>query len=232
MNRLFLMAILVSFNGFAQDINYKATNNQKFKFLVQGGYSYRTAKVPETVQPDFSTYLRNLKSGANIGLNLNYFFGQNWGLGLKYSHFTTNGSASNAFVGINSNGSVYGKVKDKIRIDFIGPAYVGQMVFGTNQRHLLSSGVSVGLLGYKDEGNFGNNDVKITGKTFGATIDFGYDFGISENFFLGLKSGLYAGVLTKRKVETYGSTYTEQLDENSQEGLGRLDINLALTLKL
>ena len=67
-------------------------NYQHFRIAINGGYSYQTAKVAESVPSDFKDYIRELKSGYHFGGDLTYYFTEPLGFGVKYYLFKSSNS--------------------------------------------------------------------------------------------------------------------------------------------
>lgn len=230
---LYLLCLSLNAVATAQRPNEDRPFGSHFNFVLESGYSYRTAKVQEYIQGGLDDYAKSLKSGYNIGLNGNYFFKDNWGFGLKYAHFGSKGGAKGVFLGFTSQSDViYGKITDNIGIDYIGPSYLNRFFFGSSKRHALNTGVGLGYMRYKDKATAANTDVLITGSTLGSFFDMGYDYSITKEISVGLKSGYYAGVLNSYTIQRDSERYVEKLDKDNREGLGRLDLNLGLVVKI
>ena len=62
---------------------------QHFRMSLNGGYSYQTARVHESVPVDFKDYIKEMKKGYHFGGDLTYYFTEPLGFGFKYFIFKT-----------------------------------------------------------------------------------------------------------------------------------------------
>ena len=60
-------------------------SNQHLRIGINGGYSYRTAKIAESVPDEFKEYVKGLKSGYHLDGDFTYYFSDKFGVGLKYA---------------------------------------------------------------------------------------------------------------------------------------------------
>jgi hypothetical protein len=224
-----LLALLISFSSLGLQAQQNGSNPAKFRIALNGGYSYRLAKVADNTPADFKQYVKELKSGYNLGLDAHYFF-STWGLGANYSLF----KASNTIANVQAtdlNGNVKtGSMKDDISIQFVGPSAASRYI-SSNQKHILITTVAIGYLSYKDELTFAGQS-KITGSTLGSSVDLGYDYQLAKKLFIGAKFAFVGGVIKKINYTTAGLTTTKELEKSNYENLGRLDLSAGLRLNL
>src|SRR5690242_4723048 len=98
---LILICILTAVNtSYAQRYRGYRDEPPKLRFSLQGGYSYRLAKVSDNVQPDFRSYVQKLKSGYHLGADGSFFINRTIGFGIKYSYF--HASAEMDIVALNT----------------------------------------------------------------------------------------------------------------------------------
>ena len=68
----------------------KVIDTQKynhFRIAVNGGWSYRVAKIAGNNDPEIQKYQKDLKSGYNLGIDATYFISEPIGIGFKYNNF-------------------------------------------------------------------------------------------------------------------------------------------------
>lgn len=216
--------LLTSFSSlFAQSRNNGDLPH--FRVALQGGWSYRTAKVADLGSAELEDYAKGLKSGFHLGAEAAYFFTDNLGCGLKYAYFRTSNEVANVTVTTPDNQVRTGVMKDAINIHYIAPTF--------NARYLLADklfflgGVSLGYLRYIDNAVL-VSPMTLTGGTLGAGLDLGLDYMITQHFGIGANVGFIGGVLNSYTLDN-GTNQTEvRLEEGQKESLARLDLSVGV----
>lgn len=199
---------------------------QKLRIAVNGGYSYRIAKIANTVPADFKSYVKNLKSGYHVAGDINYFFSDLYGAGVKYSLFRSSNSTNIQ----ETNGPRSGIMSDDISINFIGPAFTTRGINKKGTAELLMS-FSIGYVDFYNKSRV-IDPIIITGNTIGAGVDIGYDMKLSKKLSLGLQASYIIGKLTKITRDNGTTKETIKFENNEGEGLNRFDISAGLRLNL
>lgn len=225
---LLFLGAQFTFGQIAQD---SVLLKKEIRIAFQGGYAYRLAKLSGDIPPALKDYANDLKSGYSYGLDAAYFIKPSWGVGLKYSRFGSTGTMSNMNISYDNGAGANGSISDDITINFIGPSYVSKYAT-RNPDHTFFGGISLGYLGYSDKAVLVDQDFKITGATFGAALDFGYDYAVSKYITLGAQASLTGGSLGQVKVDYGYTTETLTLEEEQRENLSRLDIGVGLRMKI
>lgn len=201
----------------------------KFVITPHGGFSYRTAKSPETYDTRVEQYLKSLKSGYNYGIDLVYYFSNFSGLGLKYNAFRSSGSIDNFRVSDGTGGFISATMKDDITITFIGPFWAFRML-SSDARHSLIGYLGLGYLKYHDDANY-LSDFELDGNTLGMVYDLAYEVGLTEGLSLGAQFSLYSGIIREFEFTQGKRSKTIELDKESLEGMGRFDVSLRLAFR-
>jgi hypothetical protein len=196
-----------------------------FRVALNGGWSYRLAKLSNDIPSDFEEYSKDLKSGYNYGLDLSYYFSEHAGFGLKYSDFNSKNEIDIVST-YPDNSTQYGKMSDNISINFIGPFFSSRFL-NANKKNSLIMNIGIGYLGYNNNAVL-ISDYKIKGSTVGFCWDIGYDIGLSENFALGFQFSYTAGTLTEYELSDASKIQTIKLDKNNYESLSRIDLSIGL----
>lgn len=197
---------------------YKQTTDyQHFRLSLNGGPSYRTAKVSGSIPGEYQDYMKDLKKGMHISGDVAYFVNETVGLGLKFSRFTADNEIQYGSESLNDN----------IAISFFGPM-LSTLYYSANRKNALFSNIAMGYLGYRDQGEANGTDMEIKGSTFGLAADLGYQIGLSDRFSLGITLSYTIGTLSKFEVSNGVSTTTMELDGDEKENLGRLDLSVGL----
>lgn len=120
-------------------------NYKHFRFAINGGYSYQTAKVSENVPSDFKNYIKTLKSGYHFGGDLIYYFNEPLGIGVKYYLFKSSNSLDNIYIEDTYGNRTYGKMSDDLSISFIGPTFSTRLI-NQNKTNTFLSNISLGYI--------------------------------------------------------------------------------------
>ncbi len=201
-------------------------NYQRFRIAVNGGYSYNPAKIGSNVPSDFKDYVKDLRSGYHFGGDVTYFFAEQLGFGFKYYLFKATNSLDNIYVDDMDGNRSYGKMSDDITVSLIGPSFSVRFLNHDKSNAFLMS-MSMGYMGYT------NNKVvvdryKMTGSSFGTSLDLGYDIGLSESTSLGFQLSLISGYLRKYYLDDGRTKKTVELEKGEYESLYRIDLSVGL----
>lgn len=197
-----------------------------FRAAINGGWSYRVAKLADNIPSDFERYMKDLKSGYHYGLDLSYYFSEQLGIGLKYYVYKSKNSIDDIYVTRPDGSTQNGKMSDDISIDFIGPFFSTRLLNATKKNSLILN-LGIGYMGYKDKTVL-ITDYTIKGNTLGLCWDIGYDIGISENLAIGFQFSYMIGTLTKYELFDGTKTETIKLEKDNYESLSRIDLSIGL----
>jgi len=201
-------------------------NYQHFKIAINGGYSYQTAKVAESVPSDFKDYINELKSGYHFGGDLTYYFTEPLGFGFKYYLFKSSNSIDNIYLEDTDGNRTYVKMSDDLTISFIGPTFSTRLLSHDKKNAFLMN-LSLGYMGYSNYKVI-IDKYKMTGRTMGLSFDIGYDIGLSENLSLGFQISFLSGTLFEYDWNDGSTTETIDLEEGEYESLNRIDFSVGL----
>jgi hypothetical protein len=200
----------------------------RIRLALTGGWGYRIAKLADNVSGDFKQYINDLRSGTQYGGDINYYFSEQVGLGLKYNVYQSKNEIGSIYV-VQPNGSTqYGKMSDNIIIDFIGPS-ISTRLLNEKKKNALLLNLAIGYLGYMDNAVLINN-YTFKGNTVGMVWDIGYDVGISENWAIGFQFSYLIGTLTQIQLSDGTQTRTIKLEKDEYENLSRIDLSVGLRL--
>lgn len=199
-----------------------------FRAAINGGWSYRVAKLADNIPSDFEQYMKDLKSGYHYGLDLSYFFSEQLGFGFKYYYYKSKNEIDNVYVTLPNGSTQYGKMSDDISINFIGPFFSTRLL-DSNKKNGFLLNLGIGYMGYTDKAVL-ISDLTIKGSTLGLCWDIGYDIGLSENLSLGFQLSYMIGTLTQYDLSDGVHTEKVKLEKDKYESLSRIDLSIGLRI--
>jgi hypothetical protein len=201
-------------------------NYQQWRFSVNGGLGYETARIGDNIPSDFKDYAGQLKSGYVLGAGITCYFSEMLGVGAKYTRFGSSNSLDNIYIENSQGERQYGRMSDNVAVNFVGPTVTTRFL-NARKSNAFTLGIGMGYLGYKDN-SVVINSYKITGSTFGMTYDIGYEFNLSKNTNLGIQLSLLAGNLFKYKLDDGVNLQTIKLEKDEYQSLSRIDLTIGL----
>lgn len=180
----------------------------RFNLAINGGYGWRTAKLVDGVEGLEKDYLKKLMSGFVWNASANYYFNDNYGLGLSYSAY----SASTSLYNLKSNDL----------ITYVGPAFL--MRFSQNQKWIFNMSLGIGYIGYSSTHKSNGDNLKLTGGTVGFETAIGAEYKFSQNWGVGATLSTNSGLLNSMTVDENGYKRTIEFDKDEKEGLGQIRI--------
>ncbi len=202
-----------------------------WRFALNGGYAYNLGKSVPTSDTRLETYDNQIRSGINLGGEINYFIvnGQ-IGIGINYENVTSQNSLNG--VTYLNNGEIFtnNTLSDNLNIQYVGPMYTGisRRIKNNQVKDALIINVGMGNLTYTDNKRVDLKNYKITGSTLGTYYSIGYDRFISKNMALGIQLSLITGILSNYDQFDGSSTTHVQLDINSHQSLSHLSLTIGL----
>lgn len=124
---------------FGQRFYEDAPPKNKFRISASGGIGYRIAKAPPGYES--SEYMKQIRLGSEFQADAAYFLPNGTGIGMKYFLFSNAGSGNLNGIDVISN----------IHISYIGPI-MQQSIRLHSLRSKIMYGISLGYMGYKDDG--------------------------------------------------------------------------------
>lgn len=202
-------------------------NYQKLRIGAGGGWSHMTSELGVKIRSDLRQYIKDLKSGHHFHGDMAFFFSENIGLGMKYSMFHTRNELDNIYAIDQVTGQVkMGKLKDDIRIHYIGPSFCTRIASVYKNTYFFSD-FSPGYLSYKNHATKVDN-FSLTAKTLGFLINSGVDFAIDRTYAIELSLSYVIGVLNQYKFHHRKQTDVIKFDRKNLENISRIDFSIGL----
>ena len=201
---------------------YDPVDTLNVRINIEGGYSYRMAKVGENIPSDFKDYVEKLKSGFNITANISYFFSEEYGACLNYSSFMASNSIDGVVLYDKITGNILGtgKMEDNISISFYGIGLAARKIFSDGNIIFIGN-FNLGVASYVNDAKLINMPFKIEGSTFGYSGLLGLDFMLNRNWALGFGISYLGATLKDAKVNGVSVDLGE-------DNLFRLDFNVGV----
>ncbi len=224
-NEVFASEELVKTDPEENDIKHKYVFPYRIRLNADYGYSSRRVKISDDVPAEFKDYMNDLKSGTNFNADVSYFFSNRYGIGFKYSRFSTSTFVDGISVFDPATGEVLGigLVEDNISISFVGPTFFERGTI-VPDKLLYVSNLTIGQVSYFNDAKFLTFPIKIEGKNIGIGGTIGLDFFITKDFAIGVNFSYLYGKITNIKVNG------ESIDMEEDESMNRWDFNIGLKL--
>lgn len=209
MKKITLIGLIVFCSPRWVNINAQIELNNKIRTTISSGFEYRLGKTAPGVD---KYYIKGIRSGENLNADISYYFKSSSAIGLKYTSFWSAGTTFNV-----------PNVISNINVSYLGPILYTNIPLHS-QKSILSYGLSLGYIYYKDDGWINNEKTMIKGNTIGGLMELCYDFKIYRNFYIGINTGFSTGVLSK--VSLNGVDIT--LDKEEKENLSKVFASVGL----
>ena len=196
----------------------------RWRFAFNGGFSRRTAIIPEGIPSEFNDYYDELKSGYHLAADFTYFTSEYLGLGLEYSRYQTSNIYTNLLLEDNYGNQRYVNMEDDITLSYIGPTITIRVLSNNKLNSFYGKG-SVGFLKYFNDAELGNK-FEISSKDVGLTWETGYDIALKEGILLGVKVSYFYGMVQEYEISAGSESQTVELEEDQYDNLSRWDFSI------
>ncbi|MCL6268003.1 hypothetical protein [Flagellimonas myxillae] len=202
-----------------------------FRLAINGGYSYDPARISPSIPTFLRDYNNKLRSGYHIETSAIYFFDRTFGIGIKYNLFKSKNSMDNInFTDIDGM-EINGTLENDITTSFVG-LVLATRIMGKKSNNAVFINSAFGYLSYRDD-QLRVDPFMFTGNTLGSSVDVGYDYEISEDFFVGAQVGITGGRLKKVEMESASGVETVELSDNERPwGSARIDFSVGVRFQL
>ena len=195
------------------------------RFGLDGGYAFRTAKMPSDISSDYKDYLRKLTRGPILGANVRFDIDKMYTIGLHYDRFTSSNSAM--FYAYDENGHYYeGELSDDYAINFFA-ASAGYQMISSNEKHRFFVDYMLGYMNYHNDNWELGQQYRMDGASLGMGMAVDYDYMLSKHVAVGAGVSYYHAVLSK----IYVNGYEYDLGQN-KEGLQRINLKAGIRFYL
>ncbi len=224
MKRTTLVIALISIIFTAKAQNSAANTSSeiasynKLRIALYGGQSYQLATANLDIPADLNDYFFEMKSGQNIGGQIDYFFKESLGYGMTFQSFITSNKME---ISEQEN------ISDIVNISFIGPSFTARGL-AYNKVSSFYTTVSVGYLSYVNSKNR-EESFEIYGHALGYSLGLGFDIGINNKLAIGLKSNLIIGKVNDFKNDNGLSVNMLYAEDGEYSSLKQVNFSLVLS---
>ena len=189
----------------------------KFKIGVNMGYGWRNAKIQDGRSMEMHDFYEKLMSEAIWDVAFNYYFNDNYGVGLIYSPYDV---TENIYVGLLETGEI-GTLKAKTNITFIAPTFDWRWI-SNNGKWIFNTNLGIGYMGYRHKETFKNQSIEESSATVGFLWGISEEYKFSNHWGISLNFSMLSGLLNSLNVNENGRKYTLDLKNNNEKvGLGQ-----------
>ena len=181
-------------------------------------------------------YSRRIRHGWNINGDIHFLITDFFGLGAKYSMFTSS-AQQNFTIKINNYYPefLYMGMKENLYIHYAGPSFLFRQWLNDKRNLQLTESLSAGYVHYRDEIrqtqaliNTLIPNCLAEGNTWGASAGLSFDYYPQSWLSIGVKAEFMYACLTKINLSTKELKQTIELEKKDYEYLTRLDYSLAV----
>lgn len=206
------------------DSLYSENPYSRFRLSVDGGYGWRTARIPDGLSSSNKDFYENMNSGPAFQGTFTYFFKETLGIGLNYSLLW--GNSENDFLLGGSGSNSY--KKGESLLSYIGGDFVGNIKISEDSRMDVRAGLGYSSYNIKETSE--NSYIeKEWGSTVGLHLGIGLETMLSQQLALGINLSSFSGLVSTIHIERYGKKETHFIDDlEDRVGLGQIRITLGL----
>ena len=200
--------------------------------------------IPKSQAVDYN---KKLKQGWSMNGDIHYMFSDHFGLGAKYSLFTSS-VQKDLTIAVNSMLPEYAcmGINERMYIHYAGLSMLFRQWLDDNRKFNLSGTLSAGYVHYRDEMRMDPNqytflyypniygmpvaiyNILAESKTWGANAGLSVDYFPKSWLSVGVSAGFMYARLTKLDISTKETIQTIKLDKKEYEYLTRLDYSLGI----
>lgn len=211
---------------------YDSEKRHRLRIGIHAGYSYRIPAIADGTPPAIRDYLRGLKSGYHIALDVAALFPKafNLSIGAHYSLFSASSTLPGGAVFFTETDTLAGAMNETNFVHFVAPTVAIVSRLGGNATH-LKFGFSLGYVSYVSKGTM-LYDYTLTSNTWAFQFEINPDFRIYRNLYGQLRFSIFHGILRNFNYSIDGTGYSTELYARDGDSLLRMDFSAGLIFYL
>jgi hypothetical protein len=179
--------------------------------------------------------------GISADADFHYLFSRFWGIGLRYSLFTSSVKMDYTILDATSDIPIYCNVneREKFYLNYLGPSILFQQWLGKNHKFKLNEIVSFGYMLFRDEKQFDpyqyvfvnpetnakQYNILKEGNTFSGTFQLSLEYYPVSWLSFGANGGVFYSVFRSLEVSDNDSKKT---DKSITLDLSRVDYSIGI----
>ena len=199
------------------------TGNNRLWLGASFGPSLLLEKAPDSLIPQVQDFFNKLRSGWSSGIETQYFFNQNIGIGAKYSRFNTKLAVDSMAIQFLTN-TLYINVSSNMRMHTVAPMVYGKLPLINNKISIIGS-VGPAWLFYRNIGESSIDSAIIKGSSPGMSTSLSISYQIIRNLHIGL-NGSYIRAFLKEYTKENGSVV--KLEKQDYQNISRMDLSFGI----
>lgn len=204
---------------------YKQTVSvSKFRTSVDGGWAYLLNSLSDDANDFEREFNQKLKNGIHWGVDNTFFIFESLGIGISFNQITTSHSADNVYLNYWWN---TGTLRSKVKVNFLGLGLANRL-YDRKYKNQLFFRVSFGYFDYKGEMTFKETNIVEEGGSWGFNTEIGYDWQLSENWYLGLKGAIHLASL--KELDREEGSKSEHIELETDEYLSLSHANISICM--
>ncbi|HOF20295.1 MAG TPA: hypothetical protein PLO24_03510 [Bacteroidales bacterium] len=216
------------FTGSTSNSRIRFDMNAGAGYLLAGTWKARDALVSQGADPrGAESYYKNLKTGWSTGAGLTYMIKPQLGAGFRYRFFYTSGSLTGFFDPQDGIHLLYGTYGEKICVNFYGPSLSYHISPGYRKLQVHFA-YSAGMTTYRNEAEYINNYLLISGRNLGIDASMGLEYFITDYLSAGAELSSFVTSLRKINLSDGTNSSSVKLDKKNYENLSRIELLLGI----
>lgn len=200
----------------------------RFNLTLGGGYAFRLGTIPENLDQDELSHVRQLRHAHNYGAKAAVYFGSSRisGVGITFSRTTAIAHSNNLLI----DNIILLEAEECISSTFIG---VFAMRRWASPKHTLELQYGLGPLFYTDELS-GSAYMYMKSTTFAVFAEFNYTYRLCKHISIGPKFSMISGQIKYLEVtgvqqRNNNTKYTRiTLEENERQSAAHIELGAVL----
>lgn len=215
----------------------------KWRISASAGGGYLLAGTKQTAKY-FENYLGidylqakkgldQLKWHLQLGGDIHYFIGTNWGVGVKYLHSNSHGNIDDVTAYINNMiGSISGDIEYRYYVNYIGPSFIGRSFLGTDKRFELTGLASIGYSHLRMEQLAFNYPMLGEKSALGMYTSIGLGYYLTNQISLGCDLGVFVSSFHKLSYNDSGDLYVYMDFEDYRNHVSNINLSVSVRIHL
>ena len=206
-------------------------------------HSLQDAGVNLPYQAD--NYYKPLRKGMAFDVDVHYLLVPSWGIGLRYSLFSSSTQMDYSVRDLGSIMPIYysASEKEKFYLNYFGPSLLFQQWLDRDRKFRLNEQLSVGYIYFRNEKQFdpyqyvfvnpntGQKQYNVlnAGSTFSGNIQLSLEYYPSSWISIGANVGIFPATIYSLKVSDNNNTsVVKKLEKGNYLDMSRLDYSLGV----